>query len=57
MSILSYGEPKLADQVTLLEGDLATEFVFGYRRKGELVGVAGIGMRREVNKLRGEIRL
>jgi len=57
MSILSYGEPKLADQVTLLEGDLATEFVFGYRKKGELVGVAGIGMRREVNKLRGEIRL
>lgn len=57
MSILSYGEPKLADEITLIEGDLASEFVFGYRRKGELVGVAGIGMRREVNKLRGEIRL
>jgi 3-phenylpropionate/trans-cinnamate dioxygenase ferredoxin reductase subunit len=57
MSILSYGEPKLADEVTLLEGDLANEFVFGYRRNGDLVGVAGVGMRREVNKFRGEIRL
>ena len=57
MSILSYGEPKLADETILLEGEIANEFVFGYRRKGELVGVAGLGMRREVNKFRGEIRL
>jgi len=57
MSILSYGEPKLADEVVLLAGEIANEFVFGYRRKGELVGVAGLGMRREVNKFRGEIRL
>jgi len=57
MSILSYGEPKIADEVQLLVGSLDEEFIFGYRRQGKLVGVAGIGMRRELNKLRGEIWL
>lgn len=57
VSILSYGEPTLADECLLIEGELGNEFIMGYRRAGELVGVAGIGMRREVNKLRGEIRL
>lgn len=57
ISILSYGEPKLADEVFMIEGSLDSEFVFGYRRNGNFVGVAGIGMRREVNKLRSEIRL
>jgi NADPH-dependent 2,4-dienoyl-CoA reductase/sulfur reductase-like enzyme len=57
ISILSYGEPKIADEIQLVDGSLESEFVFAYRRKGDLVGVAGIGMRKEVNKLRGEIRL
>ena len=57
MSILSYGEPKIADEVQLLDGSLDTEFIFGYRRENRLVGVAGIGMRRDLNTLRGEIYL
>lgn len=57
MSILSYGEPKIADEIKLLDGSLDGEFIFSYRRQGKLVGVAGIGMRRELNKLRGEIWL
>lgn len=57
MSILSYGEPKIADEVELLEGSLDADFIFGYRRQGKLVGAAGIGLRRELNNLRNEICL
>jgi hypothetical protein len=57
MSILSYGEPKIADEVELLEGGLDADFIFSYRRHGTLVGAAGIGLRRELNKLRNEIYL
>jgi len=57
MSILSYGEPKIADEVGLLEGSLNADFIFSYRRQGKLVGAAGIGLRRELNKLRNEIYL
>ncbi|MFM7462932.1 MAG: NAD(P)/FAD-dependent oxidoreductase [Actinomycetota bacterium] len=57
ISILSYGEPKLANESPLVEGEISDEFIMSYRRDGELVGIAGIGMRRELNKLRGEIRL
>ena len=57
MSILSYGEPKIADDVELLKGSLDADFVFGYRRQGKLVGAAGIGLRQELNQLRNEICL
>ena len=57
MSILSYGEPKIADEVELLKGSLDADFIFSYRRQGKLVGAAGIGLRQELNKLRNEICL
>ena len=57
MSILSYGEPKIADEVELLKGSLDADFIFSYRRQGKLVGAAGIGLRQELNKLRNEIYL
>ena len=57
MSILSYGEPKIADDVELLQGSLDADFIFTYRRQGKLVGAAGIGLRQELNKLRNEIYL
>ena len=57
MSILSYGEPKIADEVELLEGSIDADFIFSYRRQGKLVGAAGIGLRQELNKLRNEIYL
>lgn len=57
MSILSYGEPKIADDVELLKGSLDADFIFSYRRQGKLVGTAGIGLRQELNKLRNEICL
>lgn len=57
MSILSYGEPKIADDVELLQGSLDADFIFSYRRQGKLVGAAGIGLRQELNKLRNEICL
>ena len=57
MSILSYGEPKIADEVELLKGSLDADFIFSYRRQGKLVGAAGIGLRRELNNLRNEICL
>ena len=57
MSILSYGEPKIADEVELIKGSLDADFIFSYRRQGALVGAAGIGLRQELNKLRNEIQL
>jgi NADPH-dependent 2,4-dienoyl-CoA reductase/sulfur reductase-like enzyme len=57
MSILSYGEPKIADEVELIKGSLDGDFIFSYRRQGALVGAAGIGLRQELNKLRNEICL
>ena len=57
ISILSYGEPKIADKIELSDGSIEGEFVFTYLREGELVGVAGIGKRKEVNRYRTGIRL
>lgn len=57
MSILSYGEPKIADEIELIKGSLDADFIFSYRRQGKLVGAAGIGLRQELNKLRNEICL
>jgi hypothetical protein len=44
LRLQSFGGLGVADQVTLLEGDLDDEFVAGYLRAGRLVGVAGIGL-------------
>lgn len=55
--ILSYGEPRLADEIILLEGSLGEEFIFTYLRKGSLVAVAGIGMKGKINKMRHEISI
>ncbi|MGE3447449.1 MAG: NAD(P)/FAD-dependent oxidoreductase [Microbacteriaceae bacterium] len=46
----SFGMPGLADPdgVQLLEGDLAGECVVGYHRGGDLMGVVGLGMVREL---------
>ena len=54
-SILSYGEPRLADEIRLLEGNLDEEFIFTYLREGSLVGVAGIGMKSKINEMRKDI--
>ncbi len=54
-SILSFGEPRLADEIKLLEGNLSEEFIFAYLREGALVAVAGIGMKGKINEMRKEI--
>lgn len=50
--LLAYGLLALADESRLLEGDLAGDCVFGYYRKGEMVGVCGIGLRSVVQSYR-----
>ena len=54
-SILSFGEPRLADEIKLLEGNLGEEFIFAYLREDLLVAVAGIGMKGKINEMRKEI--
>jgi NADPH-dependent 2,4-dienoyl-CoA reductase/sulfur reductase-like enzyme len=46
----SFGMPGLADPdgVRLLDGDLAGDCVVGYHRSGDLMGVVGLGMVREL---------
>ena len=51
----SFGALGIADQVSLLEGDLDAEFVASYLRAGRLVGVAGIGLMQSLLRLRGEL--
>jgi len=57
MHILSYGELHLATSTKLLDGDFDGEFVVGYYRDDELVGVAGLGMRGVLNTYRAEISI
>lgn len=57
MHILSYGELHLATSRKLLDGDFDGEFVVGYYRDDELVGVAGLGMRGVLNSYRAEISI
>lgn len=52
--ILAFGLPGLADSVDLVQGDINGDCVFEYRRDGELVGVAGIGLRSVVQGYRKE---
>jgi 3-phenylpropionate/trans-cinnamate dioxygenase ferredoxin reductase component len=44
-----------ADGVQILDGDLGGDFVAGYHRDGQLVGVAGIGLMPRLLALRGEL--
>jgi hypothetical protein len=57
MHILSYGELHLATSRKLLDGDFDGDFVVGYYRDDELVGVAGLGMRGVLNTYRAEISI
>jgi hypothetical protein len=43
--ILAYGLLAIADSHKLVEGSLDGDCVFEYYREGQLVGVAGIGLR------------
>ena len=55
ISILSFGDLRLADENRLLEGSLDGEFAFGYYKNGALVAVAGAGMKSTIHSLRKEI--
>jgi NADPH-dependent 2,4-dienoyl-CoA reductase/sulfur reductase-like enzyme len=44
IDLRAYGLPALADDVRLLEGDLAGNCVIGYYRSGRMIGVVGLGM-------------
>ena len=57
MHILAYGLLALADEVKLIAGEIEDECVFGYYRKGKMVGVCGIGMRTTVMGYRKEFEL
>lgn len=55
----SFGAPGLVgaepDDIRVLEGDVDTEAVVGYYRSGDLVGVVGIGMLKQVMAYRTQI--
>jgi len=53
MNILGFGNPALADEVRLLEGDVASEFILGYYQARRLVGIAGLGMKSRIQSYRG----
>lgn len=55
ISILSFGDLRLADENRLLEGSLDGEFAFGYYKNEALVAVAGVGMKSTIHSLRKEI--
>ena len=44
VSIRAVGQPGIADEIEVLEGDLRGEAAIGYRREGRLVGVVLLGM-------------
>jgi len=52
MKILAFGNLGLADEAKFIYGDPADECVWGYYRKGVMVGVCGIGMRSVVQSYR-----
>lgn len=52
--ILSFGLLGIADEITLVQGEIGADCVFEYRRNGKLVGVAGIGLRSVVQGYRKE---
>jgi len=52
--ILAFGLLGLADSVELVQGEISSDCVFEYHRQGQLVGVAGIGLRSVVQGYRKE---
>lgn len=48
VSLRALGQPRLGDEVEVLEGDLSGEAAVGYRRGGGLVGVVLLGMLRSM---------
>jgi NADPH-dependent 2,4-dienoyl-CoA reductase/sulfur reductase-like enzyme len=50
--LLAYGLTSLADESRLLDGEISADCVFGYYRRGEMVGVCGIGLRSVVQGYR-----
>jgi NADPH-dependent 2,4-dienoyl-CoA reductase/sulfur reductase-like enzyme len=52
--ILAFGLPALADSADLVQGEISGDCVFEYHRQGQLVGVAGIGLRSVVQGYRKE---
>ncbi|HLP24013.1 MAG TPA: FAD-dependent oxidoreductase [Microbacteriaceae bacterium] len=54
MHILAFGLPALGTSATLVEGSLDGDCVFEYHRDGQLVGVAGIGLRSVVQGYRSK---
>jgi len=56
LRLQSFGALAGADQVRVLVGDLADEFVAGYYADGRLIGVAGVGLMPAMMKLRAEIQ-
>lgn len=56
MKLQAYGLPELgADDVRILEGELAGEVAVGYHRAGRLVGVVGIGLKAALLPYRAQI--
>ncbi|CAN5544277.1 FAD-dependent oxidoreductase [soil metagenome] len=55
IKLQAYGLPGLADDVTILEGDLSGEVAVGYHRAGKLVGVVGVGLKAALLKYRQQI--
>ncbi|TCC51504.1 NAD(P)/FAD-dependent oxidoreductase [Kribbella pittospori] len=53
--LLSYGMPQRANRIELLHGTPNSEFVFGYYRDDDLIGVCGLGMRSTVMRYRDQI--
>lgn len=55
IKLQAYGLPGLADDVTILEGDLSGEVAVGYHRAGTLVGVVGVGLKAALLPYRQQI--
>lgn len=55
IDLRAYGLPALADEVKLLEGELAADCVVGYYRGGRMIGVVGLGMQAALMPYRQQI--
>ena len=57
VSLLAYGLLDQGVDITLLEGEVGGDCVYGYYRDGKMVGVCGIGMRQRVMSYRNKVGL
>ena len=57
VSLLAYGLIDQADEITLLDGEVGSDCIYGYYKRGELVGVCGVGMRSKVMGYRNQVGL